>query len=54
MERKHSDNLRRRFPDLVESKPIHCLGIPDEYEFMDEDLVATLEAAVDELNQDGE
>ena len=54
MEKKHSDILRQRFPDLVVSKPIHCLGIPDEYEFMDEDLVAMLEAAVEGVNQDRE
>jgi len=52
MERKHGANLRQNFPDLIDSKPVHCLGIPDEYEFMDEDLIAMLEAAVEGLKRD--
>jgi len=49
MEKRHATIISERFPKAVESKQVHCLGIPDEYEFMDEDLVAMLRAAVKEF-----
>jgi predicted protein tyrosine phosphatase len=46
MERKHGAVLRERFPEAAAEREIHCLDIPDDYTFMDPDLIATLEAAV--------
>jgi len=42
MERKHSDYLHEKFPEAITGKPMHNLRIPDDFEFMDEDLIATL------------
>lgn len=46
MERKHGEILRERFGDGLAGKAVYCLDIPDEFEFMDPDLIASLESAV--------
>ncbi len=46
METKHRDRLRATFGRSMQHKPVHVLDIPDEYGFMDDELVAILEAAV--------
>jgi len=38
--------LGAQFGDALRSKPVDCLYIPDEYEFMQPALVTFLEAAV--------
>ena len=48
MERKHRALLLDRFPEALSERPIHCLDIPDDFAFMDPDLVASLESAVAE------
>ncbi len=46
MEKRHVGRLRERFaPPLLDGKRLVCLDIPDDYEFMDPELVALLEAA---------
>ena len=42
MEDKHEQRLRADFRQEVAYKPLHVLDIPDDYQFMDEDLVALL------------
>lgn len=42
MEKRHRERLESRFRDLLQARPVHCLFIPDEYEFMDPALVALL------------
>jgi predicted protein tyrosine phosphatase len=44
MERKHADRLHALFPDELTGKPIITLRIPDDYPFMDPELVALLRA----------
>ena len=39
MEEKHSARLRAEFRQEVTCKQVHVLDIPDEYQFMDEDLI---------------
>lgn len=51
MERKHTDRLRQQFPDLGEWPDIRCLGIPDDYPFMDAELVEMLRTSVEPLLQ---
>jgi predicted protein tyrosine phosphatase len=46
MEEKHLSRLRAEFGRLVEHKPIHVLDIPDEYKYMDPDLVIELRGSV--------
>ena len=49
MEKRHVERLRQRFdPALFEGRRLVRLDIPDDYERMDPELVALLEAAVGE------
>ncbi|MDF1661771.1 MAG: phosphotyrosine protein phosphatase [Planctomycetota bacterium] len=43
MENKHQDRLQARFSKLLKHKPLHVLDIPDEYQFMDPELVSIFE-----------
>lgn len=49
METKHRDRLRASFRDAMQHKTIHVLDIPDEFEFMDPELVELLEDVVPPL-----
>jgi predicted protein tyrosine phosphatase len=49
MENKHRDRIAAAFPRLVEALPIHVLDIPDEYRYMDPELVELLELIVEPL-----
>ena len=50
MEKRHVQRLRERFdPALFEGKRLACLDIPDDYPFMDPELVDLLEAAMSEF-----
>lgn len=42
MEKHHRNFIRKKFPSIYNSKKIACMYIPDEYDFMDEDLIAIL------------
>ncbi len=44
MERKHADRLRERFPEELAGKPLVILRIPDNYRFMDPELIELLRA----------
>ena len=46
MEQKHKDRLIAEFTRLIEYKVIHVLEIPDEYQYMDLELVEHFEHAV--------
>lgn len=46
MEEKHKSRLLAEFGSVLADKPIHVLDIPDEYQYMDPDLVAELERSV--------
>lgn len=46
MEKKHLRRLQDKFADVVANKKIICLQIPDDYEFMQAELVDLLEAGV--------
>jgi predicted protein tyrosine phosphatase len=46
MEQKHKSRLAADFGDLLAVKPVHVLDIPDEYKYMDPELVGLLEQAV--------
>ena len=43
MEDKHAQRLRADFRQEVGYKPIHVLDIPDDYQFMEEALIALLQ-----------
>jgi len=42
MEHHHARRLREMFGDALAGKPIHCLDVPDEFGYMDAELVALL------------
>lgn len=46
MEQKHKNRLVAEFTRLLDHKPIHVLEIPDEYKYMDPELVEILEDSV--------
>lgn len=46
MEEKHKSRLVADYPRQLANKPIHVLDIPDDYKFMDPELVEMLEQAV--------
>jgi len=44
MEKSHLDRLRRKFPEEMQGKRAICLHIPDDYTFMNRDLLDELRA----------
>lgn len=46
MEKKHLRRLQERFPDELADKRVVCLNIPDDYQFMQPELVALLQSTV--------
>ena len=46
MERKHEHRLRAEYARLLEHKRLHVLDIPDDYRYMDPELVDMLEREV--------
>lgn len=43
MEREHRNRINRKFRSQLKGKQLIVLGIPDEYEFMQPELVRLLE-----------
>lgn len=46
MEKKHLRRLQEKFADELTDKRIVCLNIPDDYQYMQPELVALLESLV--------
>lgn len=46
MEKKHKNRLIAKFTRMLDYKPIHILEIPDEYKFMDPELVKQIDRKV--------
>lgn len=47
MEKKHKQRLLENHRDTCNDKQIVALDIPDEYQYMDEELVSMLQLAVE-------
>lgn len=47
MEKKHKQRLMAKFTKLLKYKKIIVLDIPDEYQFMDEELVSILNDSIE-------
>ena len=47
MEHKHKDRLKAQYNKLLLHKKVIVLDIPDEYQYMDEELVELIEASVE-------
>lgn len=52
MEHKHKQRILAAFPDAMKFKSLHVLDVPDEYQYMDCELVEMLRVAVDALLPD--
>ncbi|WP_205516988.1 protein tyrosine phosphatase [Paenibacillus sp. SYP-B3998] len=48
MEKKHVKRIKEKFHDAIADKKLICLDIPDEYPFMNEELIETLKSRVSE------
>ena len=46
MEKKHVRRIREKYNDLLTGKEVICLNIPDDYAFMDEELISLLQSIV--------
>ncbi|MBE6874858.1 MAG: protein tyrosine phosphatase [Ruminococcus albus] len=46
MEKKHVRRIKEKYPDTLSGKKVICLNIPDEYAYMDDDLIEALDSAV--------
>lgn len=53
MEKHHRNEIRNRFPDIYKSKKIVCLYIPDEYDYMQPELIETLKYKFEDINKRG-
>ena len=49
MEDKHKRRLTADFPDAVRYKDLHVLAIPDDYRFMQPELIDELTSAIDPI-----
>ncbi len=49
MKRKHAARLRKQFPYLNEWPEVHCLDIPDEFQFMDQELIDLIRTKVEPM-----
>lgn len=47
MEKRHKQRLMENFRDDILSKEIIVLDIPDEYQYMDEELIDILKTSID-------
>jgi predicted protein tyrosine phosphatase len=46
MEKRHLDRLHAKFREALAGKRVVCLYIPDDYEYMDEELIDRLRGGV--------
>lgn len=46
MEKRHKQRLSQAFPDDMQDKSVVILDIPDDYQYMDEELISLIESGV--------
>ncbi|MDP2388645.1 MAG: phosphotyrosine protein phosphatase [Bacteroidota bacterium] len=49
MEKHHRNEIRKKFPKVYETKKIVCLYIPDEYDYMQLELMELLKTRVEDV-----
>ena len=47
MEKHHRNHIRNLFPDIYRNKKIVCLYIPDEYDYMQPELISILKEKIE-------
>ena len=53
MEKSHRNFIRQKYPEYYQSKKIVCLYIPDEFYFMQPELIALLKDKVEDVYKRG-
>lgn len=53
MEKYHSDFIRQKFADIRINKKIVCLYIPDDYEYMQTELINILRYKIEDIYKRG-
>jgi predicted protein tyrosine phosphatase len=53
MEKSHRDFIRKKFPEVYENKRVVCLYIPDEYDYMQPDLIVLLKQRLNDVYANG-
>lgn len=49
MEDKHRQRILAQFPDEMKFKPMHVLDIPDDYRFLDAELIELIKSATEPI-----
>jgi len=49
MEKCHRNYIRKHFPNIYKNKKIVCLHIPDNYDYMQPELIALLKERVEDV-----
>lgn len=49
METHHRNYIRKHFPEIYQNKRIVCLYIPDDYDYMDAELIELLKHKVEDV-----
>ncbi len=49
MEKYHRNHIRNHFPEIYKNKRIVCLYIPDDYDFMQTELIGILKHKVEDI-----
>lgn len=49
MEKHHRNHIRKHFPDIYKNKRIVCLYIPDDYDFMQTELISILKDKLEDV-----
>lgn len=53
MEKIHRNRIREKFPKHYETKKIVCLYIPDEYDYMQPELISILKDKIEDVYKKG-
>ncbi len=49
MEKHHRNSIRKSYPDIYRNKKIVCLYIPDEYDYMQPELISILRMKFEDI-----
>ncbi|MBE0640017.1 MAG: protein tyrosine phosphatase [Bacteroidales bacterium] len=49
MEKHHRNHIRKHFPDIYKNKRIVCLYIPDDYDYMQTELISILKDKMEDV-----
>lgn len=53
MEKHHRNTIRKLYPDIYSKKRIVCLYIPDEYDYMQPELISVIRSRFEDVIRKG-